>query len=256
MKRFDKMIILVIVLLLVLPVIFLFGNPLSYALIYLRGNAYLEATYPELALEISDIIYDFKRGGYVTTAASPDSLDTHFLLYTDWFGNISGDQYSYVTSGINTAERIGREYRVLADSILDSGDFPWPRSIAFGELTFRGGGEADSGELDYGMDFASLELDKVYNIRTLGAAHGRLVLSIHDEQVTVERAAELLLELKAYLDEKGLPFRGIHFSLCQPLNAQGQNIGDQLQLVDFLYEDIYEEGLTERIAEHLAGLAK
>ena len=232
MKRFDKMIILVIVLMLVLPAIFLFGNPLSYALIYLRGNAYLEDTYPELALEISDISYDFKRGGYVTTAASPDSLDTHFLLYTDWFGNISGDQYSYVTSGINTAERIGQEYRALADSILDSG------------------------ELDYGMDFASLELDKVYNIRTLGAAHGRLVLSIHDEQVTVERAAELLLELKAYLDEKGLPFRGIHFSLCQPLNAQGQNIGDQLQLVDFLYEDIYEEGLTERIAEHLAGLAK
>lgn len=256
MKRFDKIIILVIVLILALPVLFLFGNPLSYALIYLRGNTYLEDTYPELALEISDISYDFKRGGYVTTAASPTSLDTHFLLYTDWFGNISGDQYSYVSSGINTAERIGQEYRALADAILDSGDFPWPRSIAFGELTFRGGGESGTGELDYGMDFASLELDKVYNIQVLGAEHGRLVLSLHDEQVTVERAAELLLELKEYLDEKGLPFRGIHFSLRQPLNTQGQNTGSQLQLVDFLYEDIYEERLTERIAEHLARQAQ
>lgn len=256
MKVIHKLTLAVLLMVLLLPVVFLFGNPLSYALIYLRGNAYLEDTYPELDVKVSDISYDFKRGGYVTEAASPTSRDTHFQLYTDWFGNISADQYHYVTSGINTAERIGRDYRALADSILDSGEFPWPQSIAYGELTFRGGNEVSSAELDYGMDFASLELDKAYNIQALGAAHGRLVLYLHDEQISVERAADLLLELKEYLDEKGLPFHGIHFTLCQPLNDQGQNTGDQLQLVDFLYEDIYEEGLTERIAEHLAGLAQ
>lgn len=256
MKGYNRLMVAALLLVLLLPVILLFGNPLSCALIYLRGNAYLEDTYPELDVKVSDISYDFKRGGYVTEAASPTSRDTHFQLYTDWFGNISADQYHYVTSGINTAERIGRDYRALAGSLLDSGEFPWPQSIAYGELTFRGGNEVGSAALDYGMDFASLELDKAYNIQALGAAHGRLVLYLHDEQVTVERAAELLLELKEYLDEKGLPFHGIHFTLCQPLNDQGQNTGDQLQLVDFLYEDIYEEGLTERIAEHLAGLAQ
>ena len=256
MKGYNKLMVAVLLPVLLLPLTFLFGNPLSYALIYFRGNAYLVDTYPELDVKVSDISYDFKRGGYVTEAASPTSRDTHFQLYTDWLGNISADQYQYVTSGINTAERIGKDYRALADSILDSGDFPWARSIAYGELTFRGGNEVDSAELDYGMDFASLELDKAYNIQALGAAHGRLVLYLHDEQISVERAAELLLELKEYLDEKGLPFHGIHFTLCQPLNELGQNTGDQLQLVDFLYEDIYEEGLTERIAEHLAGLAQ
>lgn len=251
MKVFNKLMVAVLLLVLLLPVIFLFGNPLSYALIYLRGNAYLEDTYPELDVKVSDISYDFKRGGYVTEAASPTSRDTHFRLYTDWFGNISADQYHYVTSGINTAERIGEDYRALADSILDSGDFSWPRSIAYGELTFRGGNEVGSAELDYGMDFASLELDKAYNIQTLGAAHGRLVLYLHDEQVSVERAAELLLELKEYLDEKGLPFHGIHFSLCQPLNDLGQNTGERLQLINYLYEDIYAEGLVGRIEENL-----
>jgi len=250
MKTINKLMPVVVLLVLLVPVVFFFGNPLSYALIYLRGNAYLDDTYPELDVKVSDISYDFKRGGYVAEAASPTSRDTHFQLYTDWFGNISADQYHYVASGINTAERIGRNYRALADSILDSGDFPWARSIAYGELTFQGGNEVGSRELDYGMDFAALELDKAYNIQALGAAHGRLVLFLHDEQVTVERAAELLLELKEYLDEKGLTFRGIHFTLCQPLNELGQNTGEQLQLVDFLYEDIYEEGLIERVAEN------
>ena len=252
MKAIHKLTLAVLLVVLLLPVMFLFGNPVSYALIYLRGNAYLEEQYPELDLKVSEIHYDFKRGGYVTEAASSTSRDTHFQLYTDWFGNISADQYHYVASGINTAERIGRDYRALADAILDSGDFPWPRSIAYGELTFRGGNEAGSPAPDYGMDFASLELDKEYNIQTLGAAHGRLVLYLHDEQVTVERAAELLLELKKYLDEKGLPFRGIEFSLCQPLNELGQNTGEQLRLIDFFYEDIYEEGLTGRIEENLS----
>lgn len=252
MKSVNKLTLAVLLLVLLLPVVFLFGNPVSYALIYLRGNAYLEDRYPELDLKISEIHYDFKRGGYVTEAASPTSRDTHFQLYTDWFGNISTDQYHYVASGINTAERLGRDYRALADSILDSGDFPWVRTIASGELVFRGGGEAGFPEPDYGMDFSTLELDKEYNIQTLGAAHGRLVLCLHEEQVTVERAAELLLELKEYLDEKGLPFRCIDFTLCQPLNEQGQNTGDRLRLTDFLYEDIYTEGLTGRIEEDLA----
>jgi len=251
MKVIHKLTLAVLLMVLLLPVVFLFGNPVSYALIYLRGNAYLEDTYPELDVKVSDISYDFKRGGYVTKAASPTSRDTHFLLYTDWFGTISGDQYHYVTSGINTAERIGRDYRALADSILDSGDFPWARTISYGELVFQGTGEAGREEPDYGMDFASLELDKEYNIQALGAACGRLVLYLHDEQVTVERAVELLPELKEYLDEKGLTFRGIDFVLCQPLNDLGQNTGEQLRLTDFLYEDIYTEGLTERITENL-----
>lgn len=247
MKYRDKIILVILLLLVLIPIVLLLGNPISYALIYFRGNGYLKDTYPELDLKISEIRYDFKNASYDTIAASPTSQDTHFRLYTDGLGNISGDQYHYVTSGINTAERLGRAYRALADSVLDAGDFPWARNIAFGELTFRGMKESGSQLPDYGLDMTGLELDGEYDIRALGADHGRLTVYLHDDTVTMERAAELLLELKAWLDAAGLPFRGIQLTLWQPLNDQGQNVGKQIHLAEMLYEDIHEDGLYDRL---------
>ena len=56
--------------------------------------------------------------------------------------------------------------------------------------------------------------------------------------------------MKAYLDEKDIPFHAIEFHLCEPRNEEGQNVGQQITLYDFLYSDIYEDGLLNRVAEH------
>lgn len=239
--------ILVFFIFLLLPLMFFFGNPLSYLMITLRGNKYLQTTYPNSDLKVQSIVYDFKRAAYITRAASSISQDTHFLLFTDWFGNISGDQYGYVTSGANTMERLGTQYRSLVDNCFDSGNFPWPHTIAYGELIFRQGSNSDTP--DYGLDPSILELDGQYDIQALGAAHGRITLYLHDETVSIPRAAELLLAVTEYLDARSIPFRGICLTLCAPLNAAGQNVGQQITFSDFLHENIYEDGLIDRLTE-------
>ena len=258
MKRSTKIIISVLVVLAIVlaPVVFFFGNPLSWLLISLRGNAYLQENYPDLDVEISDISYD-PRLGWSAMAISPTSRDTWFRVYIDGWGNVESDAYSLVLSGSTTADRIGQGYQELAEPVLEN--VPLSVSLSFADLTFMGGREyyaapGPDGEMvnysmekDYGLDISTLELDADYDVPALGAKHGRVTIYVHDEEVTVERAAEVLLELKTYLDEAGLPFRGIHLNLCEPLNENGQNVGEQISLYDFLYEDIYEEGLVQRV---------
>ena len=259
MKQKNTITIAVLIMLAIVlvPVMFFVGNPLSYLLIPLRGNAYLQENYPDLDVEISDVTYDFKIGGWYAYAVSPTSRDTWFRVYIDGWGNVEGDAYSLVESRSTTAERIAKDYRELADPILEK--VPLDTSIAFADMTFMGGREyytvvGPDGETinytmekDYGLIIGGLELDADYDAAALGAMHGRITIYIHDEEVSVKKAAEALLELKDYFAEAGLPFRGIHLTLCEPLNENGQNVGEQIVLKDFLYEDIYEEGLVERV---------
>lgn len=258
MKRSTKIIIsaLVVLAIALAPVMFFFGNPLSYLLISVRGNAYLAENYPDSDVEISDISYD-PRLGWSAMAASPTSRDTWFSVFIDGWGNVEGDAYSLVESRSTTAERIAKDYRELAEPILEN--VPLSSSISFADMTFMGGREyytvvGPDGETlnytmekDYGLNIGGLELDADYDAAGLGAMHGRVTIYIHDEEVTVERAAEVLLELKYYFVEAGLPFRGIHLTLCELLNENGQMVGEQIVLKDFLYEDIYEEKLVERV---------
>lgn len=258
MKRKTKIIISVLIVLSIalVPVMFFFGNPLSYLLIPLRGNAYLADNYPDLNVKIEDVSYD-PRLGWSAMAISPTSRDTWFPVFIDGWGNVEGDAYSLVESGSTTADRIAQGYQELAEPVLEK--VPLSVSLSFADLTFKGGQEYYSvpgpdGEMvhysmekDYGLDISTLELDAEYDAAALGAKHGRINIYVHDEEVTVERAAEVLLELKAYFDEAGLPFWGMHLNLCEPRNENGQMVGKQISLYDFLYEDIYEEGLVERV---------
>ena len=39
------------------------------------------------------------------------------------------------------------------------------------------------------------------------------------------------------------------FVLCEPRNDEGQLTGTEIRLYDFLYSDIYEDGLIDRVQE-------
>lgn len=250
MKRKTIILIAILVLICLLPVFFFCGNPVSYALIHLRGNAYLDRTYPDLDLELTEVKWDFKNLGWRAYAASPTSRDTHFFVYVNGFGTVASDHYEAVTSGANTFARLHEEYQALAEPIFET--LPWDCSISFAELTYLHGNAVGSYQLDYGIDASTLVLDADYDVRELGARHGRLYLDIHDQTVTPERAAELLLEVKSYFNAQGLPFYGINFHLCEPLNDQGQNVGAHIELYDFLAEDIHPENLVERVTNSWA----
>lgn len=236
------------------------GNPISSALSKSTANRYLKENYPEADFEIVKVVYDMKSGGYHVNVASPTSIDSHFIIYCDALGRYNDDTSRCIIDGSNTYVRLTTEYWDLVREKLPYDHFDI--DIGHGDLRVAGVFEIydymdENGDRihytltrDYGLDMSALVLDGEYDILVLGREHGSLNVDIIDEEVTIERAAEVLLELKALLDEQGLPFHAIDFTLCAPRNENGQKVGPSIRLIEFLYSDIYKEGLIDRIQEN------
>ena len=88
-----------------------------------------------------------------------------------------------------------------------------------------------------------LELNKAYDIAGMARLQGYLGVSAEAEWADYEYVAQCLLELKRVADENNVPFYAVDFSLRVGHYSQ------EIKLSGFLYEDIYEEGLVERIQQ-------
>lgn len=234
-----------------------FGNPLSSALAKSTAKRYLEEHYTDTDFEIVKVDYDLKSGGYNAHVESPTSIDSHFIIYCDWLGRYNDDTSRSITDGSNTYSRVAMEYWDIVEAKLPYSLFDI--DIGYGDLQIAGMLEIydyidENGERkyytltkDFGLDMSALVLDKEYDILELGQEYGVITVRIHDDVVTVDRAAEVLLELKEQLDKQGLPFRSINFILCAPRNENGQSDGPSIRLIEFLYSDIHKDGLAERV---------
>ena len=237
-----------------------FGNPISSALAKSAAKHHLAKNYPTADFEIAKVSHDMKSGGYHVNVVSPTSIDSHFIIYCDALGRYNDDTSKCIADGSNTYVRLTTEYWDLVREKLPYSDFDI--DIGFGDLRVAGVFEIydyidENSEhvhytltKDYGLDISALVLDEEYDILAMGRDHGSLNVDIIDEDVTVERAAEVLLELKEQLDELGLTFHAIDFTLCSPRNENGQKVGPSIRLIEFLYSDIYEEGLVNRVQEN------
>ena len=266
MKKLIKwlcIIFIVAILALVLYFAFaFFGNPVSWTIARINSSRYLEENFGDSHFQINKVGYNFKTGGYYAYIDSPTSQDSYFTVYFDGWGRYRYDSYEGVTNKNTTFSRIDRQYWDLVRENAADRNGLFDISIYFGELrvadvieiytyTDEDGNTIEyTLDKNYGFDRSLLELDKEYDIEQIGRDCGRICLYIHDPEVTVERAAELLLEVKEYLDEKEVPFHAINFNLCQPRNENGQMVGDQITLFDFLYTDIHEDGMVDRVREH------
>ena len=217
----------------------LVGNPVSRLLAKRTAEAYLQENYRNTDFMLERISYSFKEGGYFAYIQAPGSTDRYFTLSMDMAGNLVMDRYeSMVLSGENTARRLNQAYRDLVDSVLESPSFPFTIDIAFGDLAF--------GDI---LQAADLEPDRIYDVRELGAEAGQLTIYIDDETVRVDRAAEILLELKRMLEQGGGPFSTIDFVLQRPQPGDGPRPEIRVEVIQFPCAEIYASGLAERIAE-------
>ena len=57
--------------------------------------------------------------------------------------------------------------------------------------------------------------------RRLGRQVGHLILSLEEEPLTFESAANIMLDLKARFDEAGAPFAAMDLTLLPPLPEEG-----------------------------------
>ena len=227
------------------------GNPISKMLARRTAERWLQGRFPNTDYYIEDVCFNFKDTNYHAHCRSESSMDTQFTLYINMFGQGYYDTYSSVLDGSVTARRLKTEYMELTDRIFESNVFPYHIVLYHGGLEIYPQ-EAISNPLitdipDYALVQEELILDKTYDIRELGAQAGQLNVLIESETVSFELAAQILLDIRAEFDRVGVPFRGIYFHLKQPQPEDTTQTVDAIRIDNFLYEDIYAEGLEERI---------
>ena len=84
-------------------------------------------------------------------------------------------------------------------------------------------------------------------LRALGAQAGHLVYYLQEESPSLERLAHWLLEIRRMMDEAGVPFVDIDLSLRYLRDENDRRPHSDLYVLHFPYEEIYEEGLLERV---------
>lgn len=225
------------------------GNPISKHIATNTAEKHLEEKYSDRDFEIEKVIYNLKDGNYHAFIKSPSSIDSHFTILIDMSGNLKIDNYEYsVLTGWNTANRLGNEYREKVDEILDSQSFPYAVDIGFGDIEFIPTEYAkDPSVADYAIIIEDLKLDGEYDINELGSKAGKLTIYIDDETVSYEHLAEVILEVKKIFDDAKVKFYALDFVLEYPKDENGTIKEGRVEVRDFLYADIYEEDMIERV---------
>ena len=254
MKKIKKILAFILALVLIAGVgVFangVVGNPISKWLATNTAENRLSEVYADKDYEVERVTFSFKDGSYHAFIVSSSSPDSEFSMSLNWKGQLRWDSYEdRVLSGENTAARINKEYRAATEAIFTSPAFPYYSHIEYGDIEFNSREWLDVEDLSgYALYTEDLELDKVYDIRELGKAAGHLVLYVYDEDVSVEKAAEILLEVKNLMDAGGVAFHAIDLVLeyPKPVDDSPRKEG-RIETMEFLYDDIYEEEMVERV---------
>lgn len=256
MARSTKVILVFLGIVIVVGILFIWnafhGNPISKMMAKKEAEKYIATQYSGTDYKIEDIFYNFKDGHYIANIVSPSSIDTHFELSVS-AREVVVDSYEYnVPKGWNTYERIDQQYRDTVEKVFARDHFPMTPKISYGELILADEAHPDDFQpLDVGIDLTTLELDKNYDIYELGQKMGRITFYVEDDDVSYQRASELLLILKENFDEADVPFYVVDFVL------QSQDeVNEEIHTQNILYDDIDEEGLEAHIKEAHEALTK
>lgn len=231
------------------------GNPVSHALAKKAANIFLSDRFSDTDYQMERITYSFKDGDYHAFMVSPTSIDGDFSVSFTMLGEYRYDTYDSVLDGFNTAQRLNSEYRKLTDTVLNDPALPYDNSqdysIMFGRLEiYPREAFEDPNATDvpvYAIVQDDLELNKIYDIKELGAKAGHLILYVDNDTISVEEAARIMLDFRSMFDKADIPFYAMDFVLRHPRAEDGTSDDEEIRINDFLYQDIYEEGLTDRI---------
>ncbi len=227
------------------------GNPVSKMLAKNTAEKHLAETYAGTDYYIERIGYSFKDGWYHAFVKSPSSIDTEFSLTITMGGKLRLDTYEDVLSGSNTARRLNQEYRTLTDTVFADPAFPYTCFMDYGKLEIHPREFIDDPQYwdipQYALPQEDLIVDKVYDIHELGRQAGHLIVYIDSDTITIERAAEIMLGIKAHFDAASVPFAAMDFVLQYPLPEEGMRPEGDVRVENFLYDDIREDGMIDRL---------
>ena len=228
----------------------LVGNPISKVVATNTAEKHIEENYADRDFEIERVTFSFKDGYYHAFIYSPSSIDSDFTILVDMWGKLRYDTYEdRVLSGGNTADRISRDYRAAVDKVLDSQAFPYNEHIGYGDFDFYPRVHLEEYSIpEYALITEDLTLDAFYDVNELGAKHGKLTVYIDDDTVSYERLSEILLDIRRIFDDSGVKFYVIDCVLEYQKNEDSSKKQEgRVEVREFLYADIYEEGMVERV---------
>ena len=231
----------------------LLGNPISKMLATNTAKKHLMETYSNTDYYIERVAYNFKDGNYHIFIKSPTSIDTEFSLYITMLGKLRLDTYEDVLSGFNTARRVENDYRKLTNTIFEHPSFPYTCYISYGTLEIYPEEAITNSNVNdipsYVINQNELELNKIYDIQKLGQQAGHLIIYIESDIVTLEKATKIILDIKSIFDNAGIPFKAMNFTLQYPRPEGGKRPDGEVSIANFPYEEIYEDGMMERVQE-------
>ena len=228
----------------------LVGNPISKAVATNTAEKHLEENYADKDFEIERVTFSFKDGYYHAFVYSPSSIDSKFNILVDMWGKLRYDTYEdRVLSGGNTADRISKDYRATVDKVLDSQAFPYNEHIGYGDFDFYPRVHLEQYSVpEYALITEDLTLDAFYDVNELGAKHGKLTIYIDDDMVSYEKMSEILLDIRRIFDDAGVKFYVIDCVLEYQKNEDSSRKKEgRVEVREFLYSDIYEDGMVERV---------
>lgn len=230
----------------------LVGNPVSRLLAKRALDQYVEQTYSHLDLNTERFGFDFKSTGYYAYVRAEGSTDIAFYIDMDMLGHVTYDSYdTWVTGKMNTEIRVEEQYRQMVKAVLDSPEFCYDSDIKGGTLEFVQDWEwGDERDHSYAIPREELVMDKEYSlneIRRFGSRAGILTVYIQEDTVTVERAAQIMLHIRSLFDDAGVPFYRMDFVLRYPKPEDDSPWPEGDVRAELLYEEIFPEGLSERI---------
>lgn len=229
----------------------LVGNPVSKALATRTAKRHLAENYSTYVLDRAG--YNFKDGNYYAHLTDPDQIDGDFSLSITPWGKLLYDSYEdRVLSGENTRSRLSMEYRDMVDAVLETPRAGLPVDFGGGDLECwsRESLELELADApDYALITEELEVNGAYDVRELGALAGHLNYYLEEETPSLERLAHWLLEIRRLMDEAQVPFVDIDLSIRYLRDEEGRRPDSDVYVLRFPYEEIYEEGLLQRVEQ-------
>ncbi len=243
MKKKGRVIIIILVLILAGFAIAnpMFGNPVSSLLARISARNYVSKNYEGKDVYVERVGYNFKNSSYFAYVKSDTNKDLHFELYLNGLGQVEADYYEQeVESGWNTLMRHDELYREAVDRVFHDKEYPYVSEICYGSLE-----EAIKTKV-------SLQPGKNYDVSEIGKEYGKITLYIDTDDVSEEKAKEVLLDLKQRMDKAEITFFSVDLTLQFPTDEKtGERSQEVVSMLDFKYDDIGRKNLSERIHENV-----
>ncbi len=209
---------------------------------------YLAEQYPAQDLVVESLDYSYKREVFLAKVQSLSSRDTYFEIMIQRNGKIQGDTYEDIEKGYTTYSRLSEQYREIWERLRSEAEQSFSISMSWAQLQAVDTEEQAAKGEEGAIVLEQLVLDREYNMEELAAKAGKLWLTIEAEEVSYEKLEEIVLKLKELCREKQFVFASMDIRLEQ---KSSEEKADQkaagIQVKGLLYQDIYPEGLLERL---------